>query len=158
MRDFDGRPVEVTQTYSIPSDHVRDMRYQVLSREADELVSSNTAGELRRVETTDAHLFWVLDREWVRAERIDVGDILYLSGGEIAQVVESTRYETPRLVYNIDVKESHSYFANDALVYQKCGADGPAADDAATRRLRAKLGKSRVYAKEHFNTPIEVAR
>jgi len=137
---------------------VRDVRYQVLSHDQDELVSSSAAGELRRLETTDEHLFWLLDREWVRAGRIAVGDLLYLSGGEIAQVIESTRYETPRTVYNIDVEESHSYFANDALVYQKCGADGLAADDPATRRLRAKLGTSRVYAEDASNERAEVAR
>jgi hypothetical protein len=134
------------------------MRYQVISHDQGDRVSSSTAGEIRRVETTDAHLFWVVDREWVSAGQIEVGELLYLSGGEVAQVIESTRYDTPRMVYNIDVEESHSYFANDALVYQKCGAEGPAVADAATQRLREKLGAKHVYAEEHSSPRAEVVR
>ncbi|HMV65201.1 MAG TPA: right-handed parallel beta-helix repeat-containing protein [Myxococcota bacterium] len=102
-----GHPVE--RTYALTSDHVRELRF----------VSVEGAF---RLETTDEHLFWVESAaRWAPAAELKVGDVLRTDDRSTAVVVGSDRFDREVPVYNFDVQGA-AYFANGALVHQKCGA------------------------------------
>jgi hypothetical protein len=99
-----------------------------------------------------------MDKEWTPAGKLEVGDLLSLSSGEIGQVVESARRDAPQTVYNIDVEENHAYFANEALVYQKCGGAAQAATDSVTERLRAARDPSEKPVEERILSSARESR
>ncbi|MEM7001669.1 MAG: Ig-like domain-containing protein [Pseudomonadota bacterium] len=119
------RPIE--RTYQIESDHIRELRLRPIDEKG---------GSLRLIRTTDEHLFWVDEQGWATAGDLRAGQILQLDDGVEAEIIETIRQNTPQTVFNIDVEQAHSFFANDALVYQKCGADMEALADAATEQIR----------------------
>lgn len=111
---YDGNEGRVTDAYVRESDHVLELHY----------VTVNHAGipELRRIETTDEHLFWSMaDMKWVPARELSSGDVLSMPGRKQAEITEIWRGKTPITVYNIDVKDKDAYYVNDILVHQKCG-------------------------------------
>ena len=112
-----GEPVVVTQTYTRHSTHIRELRYRVLGAELE-------GPDLKRLETTDEHRFRRRAGPWVKAGDLQVGDVIRLAGQRTAELMETRRLDAPITVYNFDVDQHHIYFANDALVYQKCG-DAP---------------------------------
>jgi hypothetical protein len=133
-------PRAIERMYRIESDHIRELRYRTMAVIAHEGVASDPPAPLRLLRTTDEHLFWVDGRGWLPAGDLSLGDALVLDGGAVAQIVETRRLETPQTVYNFDVEGAHSYYANDAMVYQKCGADlHEAQRDEATHRIDASL-------------------
>ena len=88
---------------------------------------------MHRVETTDEHLYWVQgSNRWLPAGDLMVGDILMLAEGEFARLEKTTRREIDTVVYNFDVENYQSYFANGALVYQQCGGE---TDSSVTNKL-----------------------
>ena len=126
MRDsvlgFDGEAASVTHVYKRETDHLRELRYR-----------NTETGALYRVETTDEHLYWVQNEQrWVVAGELKLGDMLALRHGQFARLEYSHRREINTVVYNFDVMDYQSYYANDALVYQQCGGK---TDDSVTRRL-----------------------
>ena len=144
---LDGSSAPVTRTYIRETDHIREIRYRV----REETVSNPTDGQghviVRRLKTTDEHLFWVQGREWMPARRIRAGDSIVLANGVKAEVIGSERFERKAVVYNFDVEGFKSYFANDALVYQECGGDP---DDAVIAWMRRYL-KNREEGRQSFN-------
>ena len=67
----------------------------------------------RVIGTTGEHPFWVVDKGWVAAGSLEVGDVLGGSG-ENGVRVESVR-DTGRVetVYNVEVEGDHTYFVGD---------------------------------------------
>jgi hypothetical protein len=119
---FDGSAAGVTKVYVRETDHLRELRYRNIG-----------SGQLYRVETTDEHLYWVQNRkQWVLACDLEVGDTLALADSQLAIIELSRRREIDTVVYNFDVEGLHSYYANDALVYQQCGE---APDPVVRQRL-----------------------
>jgi hypothetical protein len=113
--DGQGHPVQ--RTYVLTSDHVRELRFV------------DVEGAFR-LETTDEHLFWVESAaRWAPAGDLVVGDVLRTDEGRTAVVTGSERVSRDVPVYNFDVHGA-SYFANGALVHQKC-------DEAAAGGLAA---------------------
>jgi hypothetical protein len=115
MRDnvlgFDGQSASVTHVYKRETDHLRELRYR-----------NTQTGELYRVETTDEHMYWLQNvQDWVVAGDLKVGDVLAMQAGQFAVLEFSHRREINTVVYNFDVKDYQSYYANGALVYQQCG-------------------------------------
>ncbi|MCP4335925.1 MAG: hypothetical protein GY785_25045 [Gammaproteobacteria bacterium] len=109
---FDGSAAGVTKVYARETDHLRELRYRNLDTD-----------QLHRVETTDEHLYWVQNKtRWVRAGNLEQDDVLALADNQFAIVEFSRRRAVEMVVYNFDVEDLHSYYANDALVYQECGA------------------------------------
>jgi choice-of-anchor C domain-containing protein len=129
-------PRRVERVYRIESDHIRELR---LSVRADGVRHADPTREQRLLRTTDEHLFWVLGRGWIAAHGLAIGDLIALEGEGTAELVETLRLDTPQTVYNLDVEKAHSFFANGALVYQKCGAHLEALEDEATARIRALI-------------------
>ena len=123
---YDGGAGTVIDVYERQSDHVTELRY----REGKE----DGTTVLRRLETTDEHLFWVkAESNWLAAGDLEVGDIFSLPGGQEAEVTEIWRLESPATVYSFDVDEYESFYANGVLVRQKCGG---AEETAVEQRLR----------------------
>jgi hypothetical protein len=81
-----------------------------------------------RIVTTPVHPFWVLQRGWIDAGNLSVGDVLTLQDGTI-KVIEALQrqpLETPATVYNFEVEDFHTYYVTDSavLVHNKpCGGD-----------------------------------
>lgn len=138
---LDGRPAMVERVHVLNSDHIRDLRYRVVSGAGEPL--NQKQEDLRRLETTDEHLFWVPERGWVAAHHLQLGDWIRLAGGAAAEITENRRLEDAQKVYNFDVKGENAYFANDALVHQRCGADLVATEPAPSgpdlRKVSPKL-------------------
>ena len=114
IRVWDGGDARVTHLYTRESDHILELRY------ASE--DGNTDPGLRRLETTDEHLFWSLDKKrWTPAKELKSGDRISMPGRREADVVEIIRYQTPVTVYSLDVEKYESFYVNGVLVRQKCG-------------------------------------
>ena len=63
--------------------------------------------------TTGEHPFWVVDKGWVAAGSLEVGDLLGGSGEggvRVESVRDTGRVET---VYNVEVEGDHTYFVGD---------------------------------------------
>jgi len=123
---FDGNTGRVSQVYVQRSDHVRELRYRVLDHPnpgSREVGTCDTC-ELRRLKTTDEHLFWLRNSKgWVAARNLGVGDLLIMANGQEAKIVETTRFDAPVVVHTFDVDEYYSFFANGTLIRQRCGGD-----------------------------------
>ncbi|MCP3868347.1 MAG: DUF1565 domain-containing protein, partial [Gammaproteobacteria bacterium] len=113
----EGRPTPVTRTYRRETDHIRELHYQVVG-----------SGEMRRLETTDEHQFHIEGGDWKAAHRLVTGDRIVLQGSETAVVQFTQRFERNAVVYNFDVADHEAYFANGALVHQRCGGEVSAID------------------------------
>jgi Holliday junction resolvase-like predicted endonuclease len=73
------------------------------------------------IETTDEHPFYVAERGWTEASRLDVGDAVILSGGERLPVVGVQRVPESATVYNFEVEGLHSYFVGElGVVVHNC--------------------------------------
>ncbi len=111
---FSGEADRVKQTHRRQSEHVREIWFR------------NDAGEQRRLETTDEHLFWTMEKEWQPARKLVSGDLLLGSLETSWEVVKNERQDRTVTVYNFDVDQYRSYFANGVLVHERCGVmDGP---------------------------------
>jgi hypothetical protein len=126
---FDGSPGLVREVYTRQTDHTLELRYLEWRKEG--------GGALRRVETTEEHLFWIKERNrWLPARELAQGDTLIMANGSEADITEVWRRDEPTTVYSFDVDEYESYYANSVLVRQKCGG---AAETEVEERLRAFL-------------------
>ena len=105
---FNGKPNRVKQVYSRMSDHIREIWYR------------NQGGDVKRLETTDGHLFWVNHKEWIPARKLKIGDFLMTKDKEKYTVERNERFSRPVKVYNFDVDRFRSYFAGDILVHEIC--------------------------------------
>jgi len=80
------------------------------------------AGDLT-IETTHEHPFWIIEKGWVRAENINIGDNVSLYDGTEISVneIEERLLDEPIKVYNFEVEEWHTYFVSDhkVLVHNK---------------------------------------
>ena len=134
---FEGTPGRVTQVYKQASDHVRELRYRIIEPPSSPYQSvSLSAGEMRRLETTDAHMFWAINKDsWILAKELEVGDRFIVTEGREAVLIETERFEGDTVVYNFDVEDYYSYFANDVLVRQKCGGEPEVGVEDQIRRL-----------------------
>jgi parallel beta-helix repeat protein len=123
---FDRSSGLITEVYTRESDHTLELRYLGWDKDG--------VGTLRRLETTDEHLFWERGQDtWVPARKLKQGDLLIMPNGLKAEVTELWRREEPVTAYSFDVDGYESYYANGVLVRQKCG--GPE-ETKAEERLR----------------------
>lgn len=122
---MDGFPTQVSRTYVRSSEHPIELRYSL-------------GKDLRRLETTGEHRFRVRrergPEQWLSAQNLRVGDRLILAGHQEGILTDLTNSHTPTTVYNFDVAEGASYFANGAWVHQSCDAEEPPAWTLPSRR------------------------
>jgi fibronectin type 3 domain-containing protein len=106
---FNGKPDRVKRVYRQTSDHIREIWYR------------DDEGNIRRLETTDGHLFWVKSKEWIPARKLLTGDFLITKDQKEYMVERNERFDKPISVYNFDVSKYRSYFAGGVLVHERCG-------------------------------------
>ena len=72
-------------------------------------------GATTTLSTTDEHPFFVVDRGWVRADELAIGDTLLQPDGTAATVTGSTVEVRAKgvTVYNLEVEGGHTYFVDD---------------------------------------------
>jgi hypothetical protein len=93
-------PRQVLHAFHRVSKHLRILQ----------VISSGQA--LNRIETTDEHPFWVLNRGFVNAGELEPGDKLVNHAGEVASVLSTSREDHPEgiPVFNFEVGDFHTYF------------------------------------------------
>jgi hypothetical protein len=74
------------------------------------------------ISVTPNHEFWVVDKGWIEAEDLGIGDRLWTNDGGVVDVDGVTRREGSFQVYNFEVDGFHSYFVSDLdiLVHNAC--------------------------------------
>jgi hypothetical protein len=77
------------------------------------------------IRTTTEHPFWAIDKGWVAASKLEVGDKLLMSSGKIVKVsaIKQESLTKPVKVYNFEVEDWHTYFVSNSgiLVHNTCG-------------------------------------
>ncbi len=112
-----------------------------------ELALARVDGETETVRATPFHPFFTLDRGWVEAERLVRGEILLDAQDRAIQVVSVADLPTREEVFNLEVADTHSYFAGSLAVWvhnvngqyvPPANQNPPAADaQAVTNQLAA---------------------
>jgi len=74
-----------------------------------------------QVEVTQEHPFWVVDKGWVLASDLQIGDEMRTRNGVAARIQEIDRLCAKAFVYNITVDSCHTYFVGTMgiLVHNK---------------------------------------
>lgn len=106
---YNGKRDQVKKMYTKESDHIREIWYM------------NDKGLVKRIQSTDDHLFWVNNQDWMPARKIMADAVLMSSDGNHWKVIKNERFPGKYLVYNFDVMHYRSYFANGVLVHERCG-------------------------------------
>ena len=95
----------------------------VFVRQTSELCHIVTNTE--EIIATNEHPFWVVDKGWVSASDLFVGDELYSESENCIYVVDvyTEILSEPVSVYNFEVEDWHTYFVgtSNILVHNKCG-------------------------------------
>jgi hypothetical protein len=126
VMSFDGQEAMVSRVHNRVTDHIREIRYKELEG----------ADRLLRIRTTDEHQFWIMNQDrWALARDLKMGDVLMLPQGKEAIIFETVRFPFKTRVYNFDVADYETYFANGALVYQECGGRTAERVDDYLRRV-----------------------
>jgi len=70
------------------------------------------------IETTPEHPFYA-NGQWIKAGALKIGDVIFLESDEFAEVTTINTREETTTVYNIEVENTHNYFAGGVLVHNK---------------------------------------
>ena len=64
---------------------------------------------------TPRHELYIIDKGWVRAYDVKVGDKLYSSDGELLEIEKITykKYDEPIKTYNLTVDGNSNYFVSN---------------------------------------------
>ncbi len=99
---------------------------QTFVHEVDTLVHVSIGDT--KLDTTEGHRFWVVDKGWVEAKDLKVSDKVLLSSGKIAFIskVAIEKLKAKVKVYNFEVQDWHTYFVSNVgvLVHNMCGENG----------------------------------
>ena len=106
---YNGNTDQVKKVHTKESDHIREIWY------------SDGKGLTKRIQSTDDHLFWVNNLDWMPARKIKTDDVLMSSDGSQWKVIRNEQFSGKYQVYNFDVRHYRSYFANGVLVHERCG-------------------------------------
>lgn len=85
-------------------------------KQVDTIVTITIDGE--KIQTTEAHLFYVEGTGWIPASMLQEGDILSLEDGREVPVqsIETITYNHYVNVYNFEVEDFHTYYVSDVSV------------------------------------------
>ena len=85
-------------------------------KKVDTIVTITIDGE--KIQTTEAHLFYVEGTGWIPASMLQEGDILSLEDGREVPVqsIETNTYNHYVNVYNFEVDDFHTYYVSDVSV------------------------------------------
>ena len=93
--------------------------------QTNNLVYLQIAGD--EIVTTSEHPFYVMEKGWVNAYQLKIGDKLIQQSGKII-ILEDVHYQTledPIIVYNFEVEDWHTYYVSNCsvLVHNACNFD-----------------------------------
>ena len=115
---------------------------QIFIKQVDQLVILNI-DSLEKIQTTKEHPFWVIDK-WVDAGNLQIGDSLFLQGGDKKIVTNITILDTLVTVYNMEVEDFHTYFVSENKVWvhnNDCNLVHYKDDNPRHRALAEERGK-----------------
>ena len=78
------------------------------------------------VEATLNHKFYEKNKEWIEAEKLEVGNILINNSNEELEIVKIDRVKSIGTikVYNLEVEDNHNYFVGfDCVLVHNCCVD-----------------------------------
>ena len=109
-------------------------------KQVDTIVTITIDGE--KIQTTEAHLFYVEGTGWIPASMLKEGDILSLEDGREVPVqsIKIVDYNYYIFVYNFEVEDYHTYYVSDisVLTHNKCN------DESSKKESKGvKLGGSK---------------
>ncbi|MEF2247073.1 S8 family serine peptidase [Paenibacillus sp. IITD108] len=87
----------------------------IFEKTASELYVINAGGI--DISTTYNHPFWVVDKGWVIAEDLVVGDQLQTSNSELVKIDNIIVKQQSAKVYNLTVADYHTYFATELEIF-----------------------------------------
>ncbi|SCP99679.1 polymorphic toxin-type HINT domain-containing protein [Anaerobium acetethylicum] len=89
---------------------------KTFENEISELVHVSANGE--EIVTTPGHPFYVFDKGWVGADKLEIGDLLVLYNEKQVEVekVALEHLDEPVKVYNLEVEDFHTYYVGDSLI------------------------------------------
>ena len=89
---------------------------QVFVKQNNEILHLETT--VGNIATTTNHPFYVIDKGWVAARDLTVGDEVYIIDGSSGFVtgLEIEKFAEPLVVYNLEVEGFHSYFVGDGVL------------------------------------------
>lgn len=99
---------------------------QIFVHETDTLVHISI--DDTKLSTTEGHKFWIMDKGWVEARELKIGDRVLLSSGKVISIdnviIEKLKIKVK--VYNFEVEDWHTYFVSEIgiLVHNMCGENG----------------------------------
>lgn len=106
----------------------------LVSAKVSDIHSSRSEGYLivnsGALRVTGNHILFV-NNTWKRADALRIGDTLLTEDGENVTVHSLEWYSDPGEVFNIEVKEKHSYFANNIYVHNGKGGGRSVFEDTA---------------------------
>lgn len=76
----------------------------------------------KEIQVTEEHPFYV-DGQWIKVKNLKKGMELF-NGSEPVKIISIKRINIPVNVYNLEVAQSHNYFAQGVLVHNKSGYAG----------------------------------
>ena len=123
---------------------------RVFVKESDELIYLTVGDE--EITTTPSHPFYVVDKGFVEAVELEIGDEVETADGERLFVTD-IRYEyldVPVTVYNFEVADWHTYYVSDedVLVHNVCGETilpTEATHEAARNALLNEIAKTDAF-------------
>ena len=90
--------------------------------QTSELVHLSVNDEI--ITTTPEHPFYVTNKGWVTATKLEIGDSLLLSNGDnvLIKIITFETLSAPLPVYNLEVEDFHTYYVgeNSILVHNTC--------------------------------------
>jgi hypothetical protein len=99
---------------------------QIFVHEVNTIVQVSIGGI--KLDTTEGHKFWVVDRGWVEAKDLKVGDKVLEASGKIVTITDVKVEKLKQMVkvYNFEVEDFHTYFVSNIgiLVHNTCGENG----------------------------------
>lgn len=123
-----GRVVSIGKKWHTPTppkyDENGDGLNRVIAttkRMTDRLLYLYTSVEL--VKTTPEHPFAVKGKGYVKAGRLEPGDVLETQDGKVVTVARTEVRNEPQLVYNLEVENAHNFFVGKNAMLVHNGGD-----------------------------------
>ena len=123
---------------------------QTYENETEEVVHIHAGG--KEITATPHHPFYSPVKGWTDAVELRAGDLLLRSSGEyvIVEQVQHEILESPEKVYNLEVEEYHTYYADGVVVHNigGCGGQKEAvkvnerSNNPPARRIKSKSKKN----------------
>ena len=91
------------------------------------LIFSGRDAEPEEIVCTPEHRFYVIDRGWICAKDLQLGDCCLSANGERIAFLSRETLEEKQRVYNFEIQEKHTYYVNfidksSILVHNECSA------------------------------------